>query len=128
MPGVSIFIITKLFYGKYKVGVQPPALPRCLHGTAQSTVLPVTPDVSPPGVSGGAAPGWVEPTGRGTGRVNHAAVDEGELAGGRTGGGGGGGGGGGIVAPYIAWPEASLGNKVYICVILDSFHTKRHHS
>ena len=48
--------------------------------------------------------------------------------GGGAGGGGGGGGGGGIVAPYIAWPLASLGNKVYICVVLDSFHIKRHHS
>ena len=44
-----------------------------------------------PGVSSRAAPGGVEAASGGAGRVDLAAVDEGELAGGRAGGGGGGG-------------------------------------
>ena len=50
----------------------------------------------------------------------HTGASPISAAGGIWAGGGGGGGGGGIVAPYIAWPLASLGNKVYICVVLDA--------
>ena len=67
-------------------------LPRHLHWTADPAVLPVPPDVTTPGVSGGAAPGGTEAASVGAGRVQDAAVDEGEPAGGRAGGGGGGGG------------------------------------
>ena len=57
-------------------------LPRHLHWTADPAVLPVPPDVATPGVSGGAAPGGTEAASVGAGRVQDAAVDEGEDAGG----------------------------------------------
>ena len=81
------------------------SLPRHLHWTADPAVLPVPPDVATPGVSGGAAPGGTEAASVGAGRVQDAAVDEGEPAGGRAGGGGGGGGGrggGGAVVLTVA--------------------------
>ena len=89
------------------------SLPRYLHGTAESTVLPVTLHMSTPGVSRGAAPGWVEPSGSGTGSVNHATVDEGEPAGGRTGGAGGGEGAVVLTVPPVA--SEMVGEGVSSC-------------
>ena len=84
-------------------------LPRHLHWTADPAVLPVPPDVTTPGVSGGAAPGGTEAASVGAGRVQDAAVDEGEPAGGRAGGGGGGGGGGAVVLTVSPVPGEMVG-------------------
>ena len=87
-----------------------------LHGTARPTVLPVPPDVTAPGVCGGAAPGRVEASRRGAGRVGHPAVDEREPAGRRAGRGGGGrgrgGGGGAVVLTVAPVPSEMVGQGV----------------
>ena len=64
-----------------------------------------------PGVRGGAAPGRAEPSSVGAGGVDHAAVDEGEPAGGRAGGGGG-GGGGAVVLTVSPVPGEMVGQGV----------------
>ena len=61
-----------------------------------------------PGVSGRAAPGGVEAASGGAGRVDLAAVDEGELAGGRAGG----GGGGAVVLTVAPVPGQMVGQAV----------------
>jgi len=85
-------------------------LSRNLDRAADAAISKVSVDVLTIGVCGGAAPGGGEAPGVGAGVVNHALVDEGELAGGGAGGhrgrgghaGGGGGTGAGVAVAIVA--------------------------
>jgi len=85
-------------------------LSRNFDRAADAAISKVSVDVLTIGVCGGAAPGGGEAPGVGAGVVNHALVDEGELAGGGAGGhrgrgghaGGGGGTGAGVAVAIVA--------------------------